>query len=170
MRTITSNCGGRYRQAAYHKMSKAESKCDISLDPFAYRQFDDTGYAGTKIGVSKEEFMNKVKEFYDERKQMQQEFEDRPVLIDGYAPFCKHIFMPNFDDNIVVGEIEITEENEHFLRTHYHARKEGELPVLTRFFPNDKVKPSTAKYLDLIRTSNSILHPVKYNPFGTLYI
>lgn len=149
VRTIARHCCTQIGGTAYFKMS-ATNKCDISLDSFACRQFDDASYAGTKIGVSKDDFMEKVKVFYEERKQMQQEFEDRPVLIDGYAPFCKHLFMPNIDDSIVVGEIKITSNNGHLLRTHYHARKEGELPVLTRFFPNDKVKPPTAKYLDLI--------------------
>ena len=32
-----------------------------------------------------------------------------------YAPFCKHIFMPNFTET-VVGELEITEENVHLLK------------------------------------------------------
>lgn len=156
IQTITRDCFTRLSGATYFKMS-GSNKCDISLDSFAHRQFDDPSYAGTKLRLSKDNFMRKVKEFYEERKQMQQEFEDRPVLIDGYAPFCKHLFMPNMDDSIVVGEIEITKDNEHLLRTHYHARKEGELPVLTRYFPNDKVQPPIAKYLDLIRTFTKLV-------------
>ena len=33
----------------------------LRLDSFAYRQFEDPNYAGTKISVSKEEFMKQVK-------------------------------------------------------------------------------------------------------------
>lgn len=33
-------------------------------------------------------------------------------LIDGYAPFCKHIFINNFA-NALVSVMEITPQNEH---------------------------------------------------------
>lgn len=94
--------------------------------------------------------MKKVALFYSERKEMEQEYKDRPVLIDGYAPFCKHIFMPNFDDSILDGAVAITKENEHLIRTEYKARTESELPVLTRFFPKGTVQALPSKYLDLI--------------------
>ncbi|CAN8071492.1 unnamed protein product [Agarophyton chilense] len=123
---------------------------DISLDSFSYRQFDDPKYGGTKIKLPKEQFMKKVLAYYDERKAMQNEYKDRPVLVDGYAPFCKHIFMPNFDNSIRDGAMEITSENEHLLKTAYEARNEKELPVLIRFFPGDKVSPPVSKFLDLI--------------------
>lgn len=149
----------RLYQSCRNFCSMAQSKNhDIALDSFAYRQFDDADYAGTKIPVSKEDFMKHVHAFYNERKQMQEEYGDRPALIDGYAPFCKHLFMPNFDDRIIVGEIAITSHNEHLLRSRYYARKKGELPVLTRFFPKDNVSPPVAKYLDLIRTFIVIAH------------
>ncbi|KAL6060377.1 DUF3228 domain-containing protein [Balamuthia mandrillaris] len=35
-------------------------------------------------------------------------------------------------------------------RSDYVARREGELPVLTRWFPHDKVTPPTAAFLDII--------------------
>lgn len=39
---------------------------DICLDEFTYRQFDDDTYAGTKIcGISKEDFMQSVLDFYE---------------------------------------------------------------------------------------------------------
>lgn len=128
---------------------------DIALDSFAYRQFDDPKYGGTKIEIPKQEFMSKVLEFYEQRKAIADEFQDRPVLVDGYAPFCKHLFMPNFDDSILDGAMEITAENEHLLKTAYEARNEKELPVLVRFFPGESVTPPVSKYLDLIRTSSA---------------
>lgn len=45
---------------------------------------------------------------------------------------------------------EITSENEHLLKTGYVARTEKQLPVLSRFFPKEKVEVKPAKYLDLI--------------------
>lgn len=143
------------------------SKTDITLDKFSYRQFDSPTYGGTKIPISKEEFMQHVTKYYNERKVMANEFQDRPVLIDGYAPFCKHIFMPNFDDRIMDAAVRITEENVSLLRCKYEARKESELPVLSRFFPAGSVQPSVAKYLDLIRSFSCF--PFFPIPFFLLY-
>ena len=79
---------------------------------------------------------------------------DEANLKDGYAPFCKHIFLkndiaPDAKSNI----LPITKENEHLLRSKYEARNDKELPVLTRWFPaelvGDDMLPK-AKYLDLI--------------------
>lgn len=128
---------------------------DIVLDSFAHRQFEDPNYNGTKIRIPKQEFMNRVTQFYEQRKAVADEFQDRPVLIDGYAPFCKHLFMPNFDDTIRDGSVEITAENEHLMKTAYEARNEKELPVLVRFFPGESLTPPVSKYLDLIRTCST---------------
>ena len=51
--------------------------------------------------------------------------------------------------------MEITEENEHLLRTAYEARTEKELAVLTRWFPKDTVTSPTAAYLDIILYSKA---------------
>lgn len=71
-----------------------------------------------------------------------------------YAPFCKHIFVPNFA-NCEVPYLEITKDNEHLLRTEYQKRRPEELAVLIRYFPRqlleeNKVVIPKAKYLDLI--------------------
>jgi hypothetical protein len=55
-------------------------------------------------------------------------------LKDGYAPFCKHLFLLNDFSNVCVNVLEITSENEQYLRTRYEARNADELPVLTRYF------------------------------------
>jgi len=79
---------------------------EIELDEFAFRQFDDPTYAGTRISYDKKAFEEKVNDYYRERVNVQQEFQDRPVLVDGYAPFCKHLFMPNFvGDSITCGRL-----------------------------------------------------------------
>lgn len=95
---------------------------------------------GTKIDLERSLFMDQVNELYETGK-----FE----LKSGYAPFCKHIFIPNFC-NSHASTLEISKENEHLLKSGYLARTEKELPVLSRWFPHDKVEMPVAKFLDLI--------------------
>eukprot|EP01126_Amoeba_proteus_P034199 TRINITY_DN3395_c0_g1_i2.p1 TRINITY_DN3395_c0_g1~~TRINITY_DN3395_c0_g1_i2.p1 ORF type:complete len:142 (+),score=19.68 TRINITY_DN3395_c0_g1_i2:377-802(+) len=111
----------------------------LRLDEFAFRQFDDPSYSGTRITLDKQAFMKQVNE---RLKDIQ--------LVDGYAPFCKHVFIPNFDPSILVGSVPITTENEDLLRSGYQSRTEKELPVLERWFPREKLTPPPANYLDLI--------------------
>ncbi|KAL6067639.1 Flagellar associated protein [Balamuthia mandrillaris] len=118
----------------------------IRLHPFAFRQFEDASYAGTRVvGMSKAEFEEKVNHHYDHKEAES----ETTCLAEGYAPFCKHLFIPNFT-GATVGSLRITPENEHLLRSDYVARREGELPVLTRWFPHDKVTLPTAAFLDII--------------------
>lgn len=71
-------------------------------------------------------------------------------LVDGYAPFCKHVFIPN-EWGCPVGALLITDENRHLLRSAYTRRRPEELPVLNRWFPKDQVPaPPAAAYLDII--------------------
>lgn len=74
---------------------------------------------------------------------------DDVKLLDGYAPFCKLLVVPNFTD-AKTGTLPITMENFQHLRTGYSARTEGELPVLSRWFevPNQFVP--TADYLVVV--------------------
>ena len=68
----------------------------------------------------------------------------------GYAPFCKHLFVPNFTP-AASAYAAITPENRHLLRSGYEARTEEELPVLIRWFDKGTVPaPPAAKYLDVI--------------------
>ena len=41
-------------------------------------------------------------------------------LVDGYAPFCKHVFVPNFV-GATVAYLPITPENEHLLKSAYEV-------------------------------------------------
>lgn len=52
--------------------------------------------------------------------------------MDGYAPFCKHVFVPNFV-GAKLGALEITDANRHLLRSGYTKRRPEELAVLTRW-------------------------------------
>ena len=118
------------------------------VDPFCLRQFtQDTGYAGARIEVSVEAFEAKVNELFEA---------GGHVLVDGYAPFCKHIFVPNFC-GVTRTTLEITPENEALLRSAYEARTDKELPVLGRWFPKELVvggaaadSIGAAKFLDVI--------------------
>lgn len=58
---------------------------------------------------------------------------DKRNIIDGYAPFCKLIVIPNFT-NARIGSMPIKIENYQYLRSGYSARTEKELPVMSRWF------------------------------------
>jgi hypothetical protein len=118
------------------------------LDEFASRQWDDPSYGGTRIaGFDKGEFVRRVHEAHVAG----------AALVDGYAPFCKHVFVPNFIPGTKVGSVPITRENEKHLRSGYSSRSDAELPVLTRWFPHDKVDIPYAKFLDVILYSREQL-------------
>jgi hypothetical protein len=63
-----------------------------------------------------EEFTQIVNERYDESN-----------LKEGYAPFCKHLFIANDFTDAVVNVLPITPENEACLRSKYEARNEKEV-------------------------------------------
>ena len=117
------------------------------MDPFCFSQFDTKAGAG-KIDFDKDEFTQRVNDFYLKVK-------DNGGLKDGYAPFCKHLFIENFTD-VYSTSIEITPENEKYLKSGYNARRENELAVLERWFEKKTLedegifKESKAKYLDII--------------------
>jgi hypothetical protein len=120
----------------------------LVVDPFCYRQFAESesssGYLGTIIDVPISDFEDIVNTHYG-----------GASLRDGYADFCKHLFIENFT-GAQVNVLPITPQNEGSLRSRYEARNEKELPVLTRFFPKELVSQGignglpVAKYLDLI--------------------
>ena len=124
------------------------SSKSLVVDPFCFRQFAEhesqsKSYLGTVFSISVSDFEAVVNERYDES-----------LLQEGYAPFCKHLFVKNDFTDAKVNVLPITSDNEHLLRTEYAARNERELPVLSRYFPKHLVGGDdslpTAKYLDLI--------------------
>lgn len=121
---------------------------NLVVDPFCARQFSESDssktYLGTVFSISIAEFEEVVNHRFKEEN-----------LVDGYADFCKHIFIENDFTDATVNVLEITPENECHLRSRYEARNEKELPVLTRYFPKDLVVSKdnplpVAKYLDII--------------------
>ena len=111
------------------------------LDHFALRQWKDPNFAGTRMACDQKEFVDTV----------HAEFKaNGSLLVDGYAPFCKHVFIPN-PWNCPVGALPITDDNRHLLCSAYTRRRPEELAVLTRWFPADRItSPPRASHLDII--------------------
>ena len=115
---------------------------ELILDQFSFRSFDKTR-TNNYINIGKEEFLKNVNELY----------KSESMLVDGYAPFCKHLFVPNFVKGLKSCHIEITPETEKLIISKYDSRQKNELPVLIRYIDLnsvDKEKIPDAKYLDLI--------------------
>jgi hypothetical protein len=91
------------------------------LDPFAIRQWDDPQYQGTRLHHDRADFVKRIHEFYKQGTQ----------LVDGYAPFCKHLFVPNFA-GAKVGCMKITDDIRPLIETAYESRRPEELAVLSR--------------------------------------
>lgn len=92
----------------------------VVVDAFCLKQF--TKEKGVEL--SAEQFATEVNS----------RLEGGAQLHDGYAPFCKHLFLDNFV-GIPPFYLELSASNLDELRTDYSARESYELPVLRRFFP-----------------------------------
>lgn len=117
----------------------------IVLDEFAHRQWEE-GFAGTRItNFSKSEFLAEVV------KQIEAQGGFEECSIEGYAPFCRHIHIPNII-KAKIAYIKITKELEPLIRTGYRARREDELPVLCRWIEAKDIPGELpeAEFLDLI--------------------
>lgn len=140
--TTTSSFRRQFTTSTAMSVSK-----NLVVDPFCFRQFAENdasqSYGGTVFSQTILEFEDIVNAHYKEE-----------TLKDGYAPFCKHIFIENDFSDAKVNVLPLTKENERLVRTEYAARNDKELPVLQRFIPLDLVggmdKLPVAKYLDLI--------------------
>lgn len=124
------------------------------MDPFCMRQFSDPNNA-TFIDFDDKAFTDKVNELYEAQlasKAKGEIVDGRPQgLVDGYAPFCKHVFITNFTPAHTAC-VPINDQNRHLLVSGYEARRADELPVLTRYFPRSSaaVTPPVATVLDII--------------------
>ena len=119
----------------------------ISMTDFAAgRHFDNPDFGGTKIPCTVDFFVSHP----------QIRAASGATLLDGYAPFCKHLFVENFA-GAKAGVARITSRNDMRLHTDYVARREGELPVLTRWFDSLDVDPAITPFLDVILYSSEHL-------------
>jgi hypothetical protein len=62
---------------------------------------------------------------------------DTVQYADGYAPFCKHVFIPNFLD-VYPAYIPITDKVRPLIETGYKTRRADELPVLSRWVRSNR--------------------------------
>ena len=61
----------------------------LVVDPFCLRQFDKTSGKAPFLDVAVADFERRVNELYEAAGA-------EACLVDGYAPFCKHVFVENF--------------------------------------------------------------------------
>ncbi len=116
----------------------------IALTAFARRNWEP-GASGTRIvGVEPDELVA----------QCNRAVADGALLIDGYAPFCKHLFLEN-PSQTRCGFAPITDENRTLLKSGYLARRAGELAVLERWF--EDIEAPVATHFDVILYSHAQL-------------
>ena len=112
----------------------------IALTDFALRNWQDG--ASTRIeGITPDDFVALCNASDGE-------------LVDGYAPFCKHLFLPN-ETPTRAAFAPITVANRAHLRSGYLARRDGERAVLERWF--EGLEAPQAKWLDVILYSHDQL-------------
>ena len=123
-------------------MSDNDKPKPLILDKFSFRSFDSTRNSNY-ISISKEEFIKKVNELYKSSKD----------LVEGYAPFCKHLFVKNFVKGFKPCHLEINEKIKPLIISKYDSRQKNELPVLIRYIDLktiNKEEIPDALFLDLI--------------------
>ena len=112
----------------------------IAMTDFALRNWQD-GASTRIVGLSPEDLVALCTS------------SDAP-LVDGYAPFCKHLFLENPSETRAAFA-PITDENRHALRSGYVARRDGERAVLERWF--EGIEAPKAAWLDVILYSHDQL-------------
>lgn len=117
---------------------------NIEMTDFALRHFDPK-FSGTKIlDMEPEVFIDKLNKYCLSLNSHE-----------GYSSFCKLFTIPNFT-SARTGTIEITLENCQYLRSGYNKRRDGELPVLTRWFNLPTLTPK-ANFLMIVLYSRDQL-------------
>lgn len=118
----------------------------LRLDRFAMRQWEE-GYTGTRMtGITREDFERSIQAI--------------PVLaeelVEGYAPFCKHLFVRNWVKGLKSPTVALDDVTRPLVKSEYQARTEKELPVLVRWVPASAVpERADAEWLDLILYSKA---------------
>lgn len=117
----------------------------IAMTQFALRNWDPLSGSSTRIeGLSPDELVE----------QCNQAVATGAALLSGYAPFCCHLFLAN-TTRTICGFAPVTDDNQHLLCSGYRSRRDGELPVLERWF--DGLSAPTANFLDVILYSHAQL-------------
>jgi hypothetical protein len=119
----------------------------LVVDPFCLRQFDKASGKAPFVDMAVAAFEARANAAYAAGG-------GDAGLVDGYAPFCKHLFVDNFAG--CAGAVaEVTPASERHLRTGYVSRTDKELAVLSRWFPAGTVDAGEARFLDLILYSRA---------------
>jgi hypothetical protein len=116
----------------------------IDITDFARRNWQPEKGARRIVGISPEELVGRANEAAAAG----------AALAEGYAPFCRHLFVEN-PGPTRCGFAPITAETRGHLRSGYVSRRDGELAVLERWF--EGIEPPRALWLDLILYSHAQL-------------
>jgi len=109
---------------------------NIETTSFAAGRHFAAGFSGTTIGSHTAETFDAA-------------LADCEIVEGATEGFVRHVFVRNFTD-AVSGVAEITDANRHHLRSEHRARREGELAVLTRWFPAGTVEVEECEWLHLV--------------------
>ena len=134
-----------------HFEQYSEQHSEPYSDPYAERNFVFEGnkyLSKAFIHFDRQQFEDRINAlFHDQSNDIE--------LKDGYAPFCKHLFVPN-EFGVKNQMLRINEDNIKYLKSDYVARREEELPVLVRWFDLKKYEKelqpliTEATHLDII--------------------
>ena len=113
----------------------------IAMTGFALRNWDPDASGTHMLGITPEDLVAACNASH-------------APLIEGYAPFCKHLFLRN-ETPTRAAFAAITAENAHQVRSAYRARRDGELAVLERWF--EGIEAPRATWLDVILYSHAQL-------------
>ena len=144
LRPLSSSAARKTLSSTQLRMSTFSQYTDkefpLVMDDFGIRQFNNPDYTGTQVHFDIAQFEERVNEYYAS---------GNYPLIEGYAPFCKHLFVPNFA-GVKCGYTEITPQNKAIIKSGYESRKEGELAVLVQWIDAADLVPPEAAFLDII--------------------
>jgi hypothetical protein len=115
----------------------------VAMTDFALRNWEPRASGTRMLGITPEELVARCNT-------------SAGPLVDGYAPFCKHLFLAN-DTPTRCGFAPVTDANRGLLRSGYAARREGEMAVLERWFDASEVEAPVARWLDVILYSHAQL-------------
>ncbi len=120
----------------------------LRVDKFCFRQWDDPHYAGTRLPASLS------REGLADRLLAAAAASGPVVLREGYASFCRHLFVRNtLAPQLRASTVALNSRTAALVETGYLARTERELPVLARWIPAARIEQEMleeATWLDVI--------------------
>ncbi len=117
----------------------------IVLTDFAIARHFDPEKSGTIINITPQEFESVINRL-----------RSKGLVRDGYADFCKLLFVKNWT-NAKTGTLPIHCDNIELVRSGYKSRTENELPVLCRWIEVKQNNVPPADYLCIVLYSRDQL-------------